>query len=247
VTGELAGDRVPGPRAVLELLNAQRRPVRTVWMTQGLETSPVLAEIVAAARDRGVPLHLVTAERVHIEARIDSAQGVVALAEPIRPTSLDDLLGAPDALVVTLDGVTDPRNLGAVLRSAEAAGATGAVVPRHRAAVLTPAAVKAAAGAVEHLPLALVGGVPAALEQARRRGIWTVGLDADGDASIFQLAIADSPLMLVLGAEGRGLARLTRARCDVLAQIPMRGRTASLNVSVAAAVACFEVMRQRRR
>jgi 23S rRNA (guanosine2251-2'-O)-methyltransferase len=132
-----------------------------------------------------------------------------------------------------------------VLRTAETAGATGVVLPRHRSAWLTPAATKAAAGAVEHLPIALVSGVPHLLERAARAGVWSVGLDADGSTSVFDLEIADRPVVLVLGAEGRGLSRLTRKRCDVVASIPMRGRIASLNVAAAAAIACFEVVRRR--
>jgi 23S rRNA (guanosine2251-2'-O)-methyltransferase len=132
-----------------------------------------------------------------------------------------------------------------VLRTALAAGASGAILPRHRAALLTPAAVKAAAGAVEHLPVALVGGVATALDQAGRAGVWTVGLDARGEALVSDLAVADRPLVLVLGAEDTGLARLVRARCDVVARVPMPGPVESLNVAAAAAVACFEVARQR--
>ena len=181
------------------------------------------------------------------EAQVDSAQGVVAIAEPVAAADLDELLVATDAFLIACDGVTDPRNLGAVMRTAESAGATGAVLPRHRSALLTPAAVKAAAGAIEYLPIALVAGIPAMLEQAKRAGVWTVGLDAAGTSPIFDLSVADAPVMLVLGAEGRGLSRLARDRCDVLAQVPMHGRTESLNVSAAAAVACFEVARRRSR
>jgi 23S rRNA (guanosine2251-2'-O)-methyltransferase len=170
---------------------------------------------------------------------------VIARAEPLAPAKLDELLADPEAFLVALDGVTDPQNLGAVLRTAEVAGATGAVLPRHRSAHLTPAAVKAAAGAIEHLPIALVPGVPHLLERASRAGVWTVGLDGAGKTPVFELEVADRPIVLVLGAEGRGLSRLTRQRCDVVASIPMRGRLASLNVAAAAAVACFEVVRRR--
>jgi 23S rRNA (guanosine2251-2'-O)-methyltransferase len=241
----LGGDRVPGRRAVRELLVAGRRAVKTVWVARGREQSWVLDEIAELAADAGAQLHMVDAERVRAEARADTPQGVIALAAPVTPVALDDLAGAADAFLVALDGVTDPRNLGAVLRAAETAGATGVVLPRHRSALLTPAAVKAAAGAVEHLPIALVSGVPAALEQLGRAGVWTVGLDADGDTPIFELAVADRPLALVLGAEGRGLSRLARERCDLLASIPIHGHVESLNVASAAAIACFEVARRR--
>jgi 23S rRNA (guanosine2251-2'-O)-methyltransferase len=121
------------------------------------------------------------------------------------------------------------------------------VLPRHRSALLTPAAVKAAAGAVEHLPVSLVAGIPAALEDLRRAEVWTVGLDADAPTSVYDLTVADAPVALVLGAEGRGLSRLAAERCDVLAAIPRHGHVQSLNVSTAAAVACFEVARRRAR
>ncbi len=203
-------------------------------------------EITSRAEAASVRVRHVDADEVNREAGIETAQGVVARADPLVPTSLASLLDDSRAFLVALDGVTDPRNLGAVLRSAVAAGATGAVVPRRRSVLLTPAAVKAAAGAVEYLPVALTGGVAAALEQAARVGVWTVGLDADGDTPIDEVAVTDRPLVLVLGAEGRGLARLVRERCDVVASVPMVGPVESLNVSAAAAVACFEVARRRR-
>jgi len=243
--GELGGDRVPGRRAVRELLIAGRRPVKTVWIARGRDASPILDEIAELAAAVGTTVKIADEERVRAEAHTDSPQGVVAVAAPVEPASLDDLAGAPDAFLVLLDGVTDPRNLGAILRVAETAGATGAVLPRHRSALLTPSAVKAAAGAVEHLPIALVAGVPAALEQLGRAGVWSVGLDATGSESVYELAVADQRVALVLGAEGRGLSRLARERCDVLASIPMHGHVESLNVSAAAAVACFEVSRRR--
>jgi 23S rRNA (guanosine2251-2'-O)-methyltransferase len=169
------------------------------------------------------------------------------MASALRPADLDDLLTHDKAFLVALDGVTDPRNLGAVMRSAETAGATGLVIPRHRSAHVTPAVTKTAAGAIEYLPIAVVGGIPAALERVARAACWSIGLDEAGDRSLFELDLADQPIVLVLGAEGRGLARLTRERCDVLVRIPMHGRVASLNVAAAATLACHEVARRRHR
>lgn len=243
----LGGERIPGPRAVQALLQAKRRHVQTIWVARGRESTPLIDDIVGRAEAARIAVKFTETDRVNREAQVDSAQGVVAIAEPVAAADLDELLVAADAFLIACDGVTDPRNLGAVMRTAESAGATGAVLPRHRSALLTPAAVKAAAGAIEYLPIALVAGIPAMLEQAKRAGVWTVGLDAEGTAPIFDLAVADAPVMLVFGAEGRGLSRLARDRCDVLAQVPMRGRTESLNVSAAAAVACFEVARRRSR
>jgi len=243
----LGGDRVPGRRAVRELLVAGKRAVRTVWIARSADPSPVLEEIAFLGAEAGAQVRYVDSEKVRAEARTEAPQKVVALTDPVEATPLEELVTGPRPFLVVLDGVTDPRNLGAVLRVAESAGATGAVVPKHRSAWLTPAAVKAAAGAVEHLPIAIVGGVPAALEQIARAEVWTVGLDAEGSTSVFELTVADAPVALVLGAEGTGLSRLAAQRCDVLAAIPRHGQIESLNVATAAAIACFEFARRRSR
>jgi 23S rRNA (guanosine2251-2'-O)-methyltransferase len=146
---------------------------------------------------------------------------------------------------LALDGVTDPGNFGSLLRTAACAGVGGVVVGRHRSAPLTAAAVKAAAGATEHVPIASVGGVPAALQRLSRAGIWLVGLDPSGAEEIWAGTLFDGPVALVLGSEGKGLSRLARERCDSLVRIPQRGPLESLNVAAAAAVACFEVARRR--
>ena len=152
---------------------------------------------------------------------------------------------APPTLLLVVDGVNDPGNLGAILRTAECAGVTGVVLPRHRAARITPTVAKRAAGAIEHLRFAPVSGIPTALATLADLGVWSVGLDVTADQTIWELPIADAPLALVLGAEGRGLSRLVRRRCDVTARIPVTGRLDALNVSAATAVALFEVMRRR--
>jgi 23S rRNA (guanosine2251-2'-O)-methyltransferase len=239
----VGGERVEGRRAVTELLTAGRRRVRTVWVAPG--RSADLAELADDATRRGVPVRHVTRDELDELSTTEAPQGVVADADPIEPVAVDALLAAPDAFLVALDGVTDPQNLGAVVRTAEAAGATGIVLPRHRAARIAPAVTKAAAGAIEYLPIATAAGIPAVIIQAGRADVWTIGLDADGDVNVDELAVADRPLMLVFGAEGRGLSRLARERCDVLARIPMRGHVASLNVGAAAAIACATVARLR--
>ena len=240
--GGLGGDQVEGRRAVRELLSAGRRRVRTVWVSSAAAPSAILDEIVLLA---GSSLREVPPERIAALARTEVHQGVVASAEPLSATGLEELLQQPLAFLVALDGVTDPRNLGAVMRVAETAGATGLVIPRHRSARITPAVTKAAAGAIEHLPIASVSGIPAALERAARSGVWTVGLDGSGDSALYDLDLADQPLVLVFGAEGQGLGRLTKQRCDVVARIPVHGRIESLNVAAAAAIACHEVARRR--
>lgn len=236
------GEQVEGRRAVEELFRAGTRRARTVWLS-----GDGLGDLEERARAAGARVHRVTATELTTRARTASPQGIVAAADPLPLADLDTLLRAPIAFLVALEGVTDPQNLGAALRSAEAAGATGALLARSRAAPITPVVTKAAAGAVEHLPVTIVPGIPAALARARDRAVWTVGLDVAGDTSIHELPIATQPLVLVAGAEGRGLSRLARDRCDVVARIPMAGTTPSLNVATALALGCFEIARARSR
>jgi len=230
---------------VHELLTAGRRKVHELLLSSGSDDAPELRALESLAREVGVRIKEVPADQIERRARTNAPQGVIAFAAPVPSADLDELLADPRAFLVALDGVTDPQNLGAVMRSAETAGATGIVLATHRAAGLTPAVAKAAAGAIEYLPVAFVSGIPGALDRAKRAGVWCAGLDADGDQSVFELSVADAPLVLVLGAEGRGLSRLARARCDVIASIPMHGHIESLNVSAAAAVACTEIARRR--
>jgi 23S rRNA (guanosine2251-2'-O)-methyltransferase len=233
---------------VRELFVAGRRRVREVWVSEPGGAGEV-DDVVELAQAAHVPVRVVGAGRIAAAARTSAPQGVIAFADPLPDPDLLELVtgdlrrGVP--FLVVLDGVTDPHNLGAVLRAAECAGATGAVVPRHRAAHVTATVAKVAAGAVEHLPMAVVSGVPSALAELQRLGVWTVGLAADGPVTLFGLHLATLPIALVLGSEGRGLSRLARARCDEVARIPLGGAIESLNVASAAAIACFEVLRQR--
>jgi len=233
---------------VAELLRARRRRVLDVWVaeTAGQRVDEILA-LAAASR---VPVRRVGRGRLDAEARTEAPQGVLAHAEPLPEADADDLCRPgtqpPPPFVLALDGVTDPQNLGALLRTAEAAGVTGVLLPRHRAAHVTPAAAKAAAGSIEWLPLAVVAGMPAALARARQLGCWVVGLAGDGEQDLFDLPLATEPVVVVVGAEGPGLSRLVRQRCDVLVSIPMAGAVPSLNVAAAGALGLFEVARRRR-
>jgi 23S rRNA (guanosine2251-2'-O)-methyltransferase len=246
----LGGDQVEGRQAVRELLLAGRRRVREVWMLDEGDNAPILRDIRELAAAHRVTVTTVGRGRFAAQARCEAPQGVVAFAAPLPEADIDQLVspqgkGRAAAFLVALDGVTDPGNLGAILRSAECAGVTGAVLPRHRSVHVTPAATKAAAGAVEHVPIALVGGLPAALSRLREAGVHVVGLDGASSTSLYDLAGGDGPVCLVLGAEGRGLSRLVRERCDEVVAIPVHGRLGSLNVSAAAALACFEIARRR--
>jgi 23S rRNA (guanosine2251-2'-O)-methyltransferase len=240
---------VEGRRAVQELLLAGRRRVREIFVARDADdASGTLADIVALATDLRVPVRPAGRGKLAALARTESPQGVVARAAPLPEADLEDLATAhhPAPFLLAVDGVTDPGNLGALLRTAECVGVTGVVLPRHRNVHITPTVAKAAAGAIEYLPMAVVPGLPTALSALRRLGVWVVGLDMAGEP-IDGLEVATEPVALVLGAEGAGLSRLVRQRCDVTAAVPLRGRLGSLNVAAAGAIACWEVARRRHR
>jgi 23S rRNA (guanosine2251-2'-O)-methyltransferase len=232
---------------------AERRKVHEVWISAELEGDAGVADIVEIAAARRVPLVHVARARLEREARTDAPQGVLAHAAEIPEADLGDLIGARGGqrsappFLVAVDGVTDPGNLGAIIRSADGAGVSGVLLPRHRSVHVTPTVAKSSAGAVEYVPIALVPGLPAALKQLSEHGIWIVGLDDGADRSLHEIGpLATEPICVVLGAEGAGLSRLVRERCDSIVSIPMAGRISSLNVSTAAAITLYEVSRQRR-
>jgi 23S rRNA (guanosine2251-2'-O)-methyltransferase len=242
----IGGEQVEGRRAVRELLAAEQRRVREVWIADGANENDVLSEIVDLARDHRIPIKTVGRESLLKASHSDAPQGVLAYAEPLHEYALEELIDPEsNPFLLAFDGVTDPHNLGALIRTGECSGVTGVILPKHRSVHVTPTVAKASAGAIEHVPIAMVAGLPAALSDCKESGVWTVGLDMDGDTDIHDLTVADQPLVLVFGAEGKGLSRLTKQRCDVLARIPQYGNVASLNVSAAGAIACFEVARKR--
>jgi 23S rRNA (guanosine2251-2'-O)-methyltransferase len=199
-----------------------------------------LAPIVSAARDARVTV----VDDVRSVSDTDSPQGVVAHCRPISPITLEGMREGSDAMLV-LDHIEDPQNLGAIARSALAAGVGGLVISSRRQAPLSASAFKAASGALEAMPVAVVGSIPSALERLKALGCWIVGLRVEADRSLFGLDILTEPVAMVIGAEGAGLAQLTMKRCDVLVSIPMDPRVESLNASVSAALAAFEIMRVR--
>lgn len=243
----LGGDQVEGHHAVHQLLSVGRRRVQRLWVAAPHPLSPQLARIVDEAAARGTPVQFKSAAALGAAARTGAPQGVIAWAEPVAAVALEELLAPPGAapFILVLDGVTDPGNFGALLRSAACAGVSGVVIGRHRSAALTPAAVKAAAGAVEVLAIAQVPGVPASLAQLSQHGVWTVGLDPTAKDDLWRAPLLDGPVALVLGSEGSGLSRLARQRCELLVRVPQTGPLGSLNVAAAGAVACFEVARRR--
>ena len=247
----LGGEQVEGRQSVRELLLAGRRKALEVIFSSGLDDAPILDDIIDLADENKVPVNELSRAKFDSTACTESSQGVIAFAQPVPEHSLDDLARAGDPstgqapFLLLVDGVTDPGNLGALLRSAECAGVSGVVLPRHRAVHLSPTVTKAAAGAIEHLPMCLVGGLPAAITRLQELGVWVVGLDGAADQSLFDLTLAKEPVALVLGSEGKGLSRLVAQRCDSVVSIPLRGALGSLNVGAAGTLACYEVARRR--
>ncbi|MEY2766421.1 MAG: 23S rRNA (guanosine(2251)-2'-O)-methyltransferase RlmB [Actinobacteria bacterium] len=245
----LGGEQVEGRQAVRELLIAQRRKVREIWMAADIDTAPIIEDIEELAHAQRVTVLEVPRRKIEEKARSEAPQGVIAFAAEVPEADFGEMLRGTKNVrpfLVAVDGVTDPGNLGALLRCCDGAGVTGVVLPKHRTVHVTPTVAKAAAGAVEHVPMALVSGLPTAINQMKSKGIWVVGLDDGGRDSLFDIGkLANEGICVVLGAEGSGLSRLVKDRCDTVVNIPMLGQVSSLNVSAAAALATYEVARVR--
>ncbi len=224
-----------GLRPVVEALKSRRRRV--------LEVLDATGDRSVRAAAGGAPVKKVPRSRVDELARGGVHQGVVARAEPYPYSGLEEIVAAPEPLVLVLDGVTDPRNLGAVLRAADGAGASGVVIPKDRAVGVTAAAVKASAGASEHVRVARVTNLRRAVDRIKEAGVWVYAAEVGGTPHT-GLDLS-GPVALVLGSEGRGVRRLVREGCDGAVSVPMLGAVESLNVAVAAAVLLYEARRQR--
>jgi 23S rRNA (guanosine2251-2'-O)-methyltransferase len=236
-----------GINAVSEALKARGRAFE--WVGMAKERHDLrLQRLIEDCRRLAVPVRFLQRTELDRMAGNAAHQGVVAVTSAKQYSDLDDLVGAKrgqHSLVVVLDGVEDPHNLGAILRTADAAGADGIVIPERRAASVTGTVTKASAGASEHLPIAKVTNIARTVEELKERNIWTVGLDERGSQTYDALDY-NMDCALVLGAEGKGLHDLVKRKCDFLVSIPMLGKVSSLNVSVAAAVVLYEIVRQRR-
>ena len=238
---------VEGRHAVREALLAGTRRIHEVVISDGVDNAPILEDIQNLAEELRVPLHFLPKTKFKAVTITESAQGVLAKCEPLPSLELEDLIeGSQNPFILVLDGIMDPRNLGAIIRSGECAGATGILLPKHRSVRITPTVAKTAQGAIEHIPIATAAGIPKAISRLKELGIWTIGMDISAQTDIYDIKVATGPIALVLGSEGKGLGRLTRERCDVIAGIPLHGVTESLNVSAASAIGCFEIARQRR-
>jgi len=238
--------RIFGIHPVLQALEARKRGVTRVIVAASRRDARIRL-VMEAARAAGVPVARQPDSALDRLAEGETHQGVIALVADAPYADPDELLrsAGPSSLFVVLDGIEDPRNLGAVVRVAAAAGADGLFLPERGTPGLTPVAVKAAAGAVERLPVARVGNIVVLLKSLKEKNVWVVGLDGEA-ASPWTSFDLTSPVALVLGGEGRGLRRLARETCDVVLSIPMSGGVESLNLSVAAGIVLFEAVRQRR-
>ena len=236
------GDRVEGIHAVKAATAAGR--VEELWVEAGRAQRPEFEALLAAAAGHGARVRVV--RDVMEFAETSSPQGLVARARPIASYDLEQLAAAPSPALMVLDHVVDPHNLGAIARSSRAAGLSGLIVSSRRAAPLSALAFKSSAGALETLPVAIVNSIADALSRLSKAAIWSIGLAAGSKTELFGLALLAEPVALVVGEEGSGLSRLVSERCEVTASIPLAPGVESLNASVAAALAAYEVMRVRR-
>lgn len=240
-------DQVFGIHAVTTLLNRDPERVKRLFIVQG-RVDPKVEKILALATQAGV--HVETISKHRLDERVDGVhQGVLAEAKPLPILGDKELFKLMDEvdqtpLLLVLDGVTDPHNLGACLRTADAAGVAAVIAPRDKSAPLNATAIKVACGAADAVPYFQVTNLARTLNQLQERGVWIVGTAGEAKGSIYQTDLT-GPLALVMGAEGKGMRRLTREQCDLLIKIPMAGEVSSLNVSVATGVTLFEIVRQR--
>ena len=239
---------IEGRNAVIEALRAGTA-IDKIYLQKG-ETDKTLGHIASKARAAGAVV--VEADRRKLDAmsRTHAHQGVIALSAVREYATVEDILQTAEArgeapLLVVCDELSDPHNLGAVIRTAECAGAHGVIIPKRRSAGLTAVVAKTSAGAVSYLPVARVANIPALLKELKERGVWVFGAAAEGSVPLYE-ADLKGPAAIVIGNEGDGMGRLVRESCDVLVSIPMRGRISSLNASAAAAVLLYEAVRQRR-
>ena len=243
-----AASVVEGRNPVIEAL-ISGRPIKRILLSEGAKQSKAVEKIFRLSRERGMTVERVERREIEQLSVTGKSQGVLALAGPKGYVGLKRILeiGAERGeatFLVILDGIQDPHNLGAILRTADAAGVHGVVIPERRSAGLSAGVARASAGAVEHMAVARVPNLANVLARLTKQGVWTVGVDPKGTSGFADVDYRQ-PTAIVVGAEGKGLSRLIKERCDSLVQIPMRGRIASLNASVSAALVMYEAMRKR--
>ncbi len=241
-------EQIEGRNPVIEAIKA-KRPIHKIFVSQDFDRRGPIGQVVGMAKEAGIPVEYTDQRALFRLSQTGRSQGVIAMAAAKATVGLEDLLRISREknerpFYVLLDGIEDPQNLGAIIRTANAAGVHGVIIPVRRAAGLTSAVSRASAGALEYVTVARVTNVAQTMERLNKEGIWTVGVDPAGEKNYAEVDYKQ-PLVLVIGAEGRGLSRLVREKCEVLISIPMRGEVGSLNASVASALVMYEAMRQR--
>ncbi len=244
---ERRNDLIEGRNAVNEAMRAGRA-IDKLFVSRG-SNDPALGRIISKAKERDIAVVTVDRRKLDEMSVTGSHQGVIAVAAVTQYAGIDDIFAlaekrGEEPFVIVCDEISDVHNLGAIIRSAECAGAHGVIIPKRRSAGLTAVVDKTSAGAAEYLPVARVPNIPAALRELKELGLWVYGAAAEGSSGMWQTDLT-GPICLVIGSEGEGLGRLVRECCDVLVSIPMRGQVSSLNASAAAAVLIYEVLRQR--
>ena len=240
-------DLIEGRNAVTEALRVGR-PIDKIYISKG-EVDKTLGHIAAKARDTGIVVVECDRRKLDFMSVTKAHQGVIAVCAAREYCTVDDIIAAAASsgeapFVIICDEISDPHNLGAIIRSAECAGAHGVIIPKRRSAGLTAVVDKTSAGALEHMPVARVANIPAAIKELKDHGIWIYGTAADGSSDLWATDFT-GPVGLVIGSEGDGMGRLVRESCDFTVSLPMKGKISSLNASAAAAVTMYEIMRQR--
>ena len=245
VRGMQREDIVIGRNGVIELLKSGRA-VESILVTGG-ETQGSIVKILAMAKEQGIPVKETSPAKLDNMCGHQNHQGVIAVTGAANYSTMEDIYkkaGDQPLFVIIADEITDPHNLGAIIRTAECAGAHGVIIPKRRSAGLTSIVGKTSAGAVSYLPVARVPNIPALLKELQQQGVWIFGTAAEGTTSLYE-ADLKGPAAIVIGSEGDGMGRLVREGCDFLVSIPMKGRISSLNASAAAAILLYEAVRQR--
>ena len=244
---EVENELIEGRNAVIEALRAGRS-IDKIYLAKG-DVDKTLGHIASRAREKNIVVVECDRRKLDFMSRTHAHQGVIALCAVREVCSIDDIFAVAEErgeppFVIVCDEISDPHNLGAIIRSAECAGAHGVIIPKRRSAGLTAIVDKASAGAAEHMAVARVANLPAAIQELKKRGLWIYGTAADGQSELWKTDFSGA-VALVIGSEGDGMGRLVRECCDFIVSLPMRGRINSLNASAAAAIVMYEVLRQR--
>lgn len=239
-------EQIEGRNAVTEAIRAERPIEKILFAANSMGT---LGKIMAQAKEAGIRTEIVNREKLDTISQTGKHQGIIAMAAVRKYSDFSDMVDAAfaatkDPIILLLDGIEDPRNLGALLRSADGAGVSGVVIPQRRASFVSPTVVRASAGAAEYMPVAQVVNIASCIDILKKRGFWICGADAAGEKDYYA-ADLKGPLAIVIGGEGKGLGRLIKEKCDFLLKIPMYGKISSLNASVAGALIMFEARKQR--